>query len=164
MNKRRITFNINCLVLFLFLILPYTANAGVPPVKAADSTLLTKEELLCRQIHDKIKNKQEIRKVVKTSIEMGYGACGVIKCSIKGGGDLKQIIEGAVEAGTTKDVVSRCALDAGAEAKGVSVILTAQLKQCNIEEPGLGYSLPDEPNIVIPVTPVPERFLSPSSF
>ena len=65
--------------------------AAAPPVKAnaLDSIRLTKDELLCGQIQDKIKNKLEIRKVVRTSIQMGYDACGVIKCSIKGGGDLK---------------------------------------------------------------------------
>jgi hypothetical protein len=162
--KRRTKESIICLALLLFLILPYTANAGVPPVKAANSTLLTKEELLCRQIQDKIKNKQEIRKVVKASIQMGYGACGVIKCAIKGGGNPKQVIEGAVEAGTSKDVVSRCALDAGAEAKFVSVILMAQLRLCNIEESGLGYSPPEESDISIPPPSVPKRFLSPSGF
>ena len=99
---------------------------------------------------------------------MGYGACGVIKCAIKGGGDLKQIIEGAVEAGTTKDVVSKCALDAGAEARDVSVIFMAQLRLCNIEEPGLGYSLTDEPE-VINITPLTNAnkggaFISPSGF
>ena len=114
-NKRRTgfsdTFNI-CLALLLFLLLPYTANSEVPKAKAPDSSRVQKEELLCRQIQDKIKKNQEIQKTVRTSIQMGYDACGVIKCAIKGNGDLKQIIEGAVEAGTTKDVVSRCALDA----------------------------------------------------
>jgi hypothetical protein len=253
MNKRRLVFFTNWLVTLFFLILPYTANAGVPPVKVTDSSRLKKEELLCRQIQDKAQKKQEIRKIVKTGIQMGYDACGVIKCSIKASGDLQQVIEGAVEAGTTKDVVSRCALDAcpcaeakdivisgansakakelpgcgqiqdkmkqykeirktvktslqtshdacgvlrcavkgGGEAsqviagamdagftknfasrcifeacaRDVSGILTGQLKQCNIEESGLGYSLPEEPDIIIPRTPVPkEGFLSPSGF
>ncbi len=164
MNKRIIIFLINWLVLLPFLVLPYTADAGVPTGKAAKSFLLTKEELLCQQIQDKIKINQEIRKVVRTSIQMGYGACGVIKCAIKGGGDLKQTIEGAVEAGTTKDIVSRCALDAGADARLISVFLVAQIKQCNVEDPGLGYSLPEEPNIIIPVPRVPDRFISASHF
>lgn len=167
MNKRRIIFKTNWLVLLFFLILPYTADAGVPPVKAVEPARPNKEALLCSQIQDKIKNKKEIRKVVKASIQMGYGACGVIKCAIKGGGDLKHIIEGAVEAGTTKDVVSRCALDAGADARDVSVIFIAQLRLCNIEEPGLGYSLPEESDsIVIPWNDPSKRrpVISPSGF
>lgn len=167
MNKRRIIFNTSWLVLLFFLILPYIADAGVPPVKPADSASLKKEELLCRQIQDKIKNKQEIRKVVKASIQMGYAACGVIKCAIKGGGELKQIIEGAVEAGTTKDVVSRCALDAGADARDVSLIFMNQLRLCNIEEPGLGYSLPEESDSInVPWNDPSKRrpVISPSGF
>ena len=124
MNKRRIIFFINWLVLLLFLITPYTANAAGPKAKALDSSRLQKEELLCRQIQDKIKNKQEIRKVVKTSIQMGYDACEVIKCALKGGGEVKQVITGAIDAGTTKDVVSRCSLDAGADARDVAAILS----------------------------------------
>ena len=152
MNKRRIIFNTNWLVLLFILILPYTANAA--------GYLVQKEEALCLQIQDKIINKQEIRNVVKASIQMGYGACVVIKCAIKGGGDLKQIIEGAVEAGTTKDVVSRCALDAGADAKDVAFILN------NLDVPGLCYILPEEPKFIPPVHDVIRRgpLLSPSGF
>lgn len=163
-NKRRLIFKTNWLVLLLFLIMPYTAGSGAPPVKAVEPARPNKEALLCSQIQEKIKNKKEIRKVVKAGIQMGYGACGVIKCAIKGGGDLKQIIEGAVEAGTTRDVVSRCALDAGAEAKYISLIMLAQLRMCNIEELGLGYSQPEEIDIIIPETPDQRRFLSPSGF
>jgi len=150
MNKRRIIFNTNWLVLLFILILPYTANAA--------GYLVQKEEALCLQIQDKIKINQEIGKVVKTSIQMGYGACGVIKCAIKGGGDLKQIIEGAVEAGTTKDVVSKCALDAGADAKDVAFILSDISVLC--------YTLPEEPEIIVnPIHDVPNGpFLSPSGF
>lgn len=158
MNKRRTILSVYFLVMLFFVVLPFTAGAQ------SYSSLQEKDGLLCQQIQDKIKINQEIRKVVKTSIQLGYGACGVIKCAIRGGGDLKQIIEGAVEAGTTKDVVSRCALDAGADARLISVLLVAQLRQCNIEEPGMGYSQPEEPNIIIPVTPVPDRFISPSHF
>ncbi len=121
MYKQRIINSAVSLFFGMILVLP-SANAEGPKAKAPDSSRLQKEELLCRQIQDKIKNKQEIRKVVKTSIQMGYDACGVIKCSIKGGGDSKQVIEGAVEAGTTKDVVARCALDVWTEAKDIAAI------------------------------------------
>ena len=139
-----------------------SANAEGPKAKTLGSSRLQKEELLCQQIQDKIKNKQEIREAVKTSIQIGYEACGVIKCAIKGSGDLKQIIEGAVEAGTTKDVVSKCALDAGAASKDVAVILS------NMEDSGLGYSLPEEPE-VISITPLIDAarggaLISPSGF
>jgi len=151
MNKRKIIFFTNWLVLLFFLILPYTAKAA--------GTLMQKEEAICQQIQGKIKINQEIGKVVKASIQMGYGACGVIKCAIKGGGDLKQIIEGSVEAGTTKDVVSRCALDAGADAKDVAVILS------NISATGICYILPEDPEIIVPpLNPDPKRFISPSHF
>jgi len=151
MNKRKIIFFTSWLVLLLFLILPYMANAA--------GTLMQKEETLCQQFQDKIKINQEIGKVVRTSIQMGYGVCGVIKCAIKGGGDLKQIIEGAVEAGTTKDVVSRCALDAGADAKDIAVILG------NISANGVYYLLLEDPEIIVPpLNPDPKQFLSPSHF
>jgi hypothetical protein len=126
---KQIVINLTVLLFLGMSLVLSSANAEGPKAKALDSSSLQKEELLCRQLQDKIKNKQEIQEVVKTSIKTGYDACGVIKCAIKGGGDSKQIIEGAVEAGTTKDVVSRCALDAGADSKDVAVILS------NMEEP-----------------------------
>ncbi len=107
----------------------------------------------------RIKNNLEIRKVVRTSIQMGYDACGVIKCSIKGGGDLKEVIGGAVEAGTTKDVVSRCSTDAGADAREVAAILNS------LSEPGLCYVLPEDPAIIAPHPGgTAGGFLSPSHF
>jgi hypothetical protein len=118
---KQIVINLTTLFFGMILVLPSASAAG-PKAKAPDPSRLQKEELLCRQIQDKIKNKQEIRKVVKTSIQMGYDACGAIKCAIKGNGDSKQIIEGAVEAGTTKDVVSRCSLDACTEVKDIAAI------------------------------------------
>ena len=142
MDKGRIIFFATRLVLLLFLVVPYTAIAGVPAAKDLDSVRLKKEELLCRQIQDKIKKNQELRKTVKTSIQLGYDACAVIKCAIKGGGDLKQIIPGATDAGSTKDVVSKCSLDAGAAAKDVAAILSS------LSEPGICYILPEEPEII----------------
>jgi hypothetical protein len=158
MKKMFKTRNIGFTLLF-FLFSTYTANAGAPPVKAEDAVRLKKQELLCLQIQDKIKNKQEIRKIVKTSIQMGYDACEVIKCAIKGGGELKLVITGAIDAGSTKDVVSRCSLDAGADAKDVAAILSS------VSEPGLCYVLPEEPEIIDPPPGgSPGGFLSPSSF
>ncbi|MFZ2199087.1 MAG: hypothetical protein WAV13_15215 [Thermodesulfovibrionales bacterium] len=159
MNRRII--NINCLALLLFLILPYSIEAGTLPVNASDSARQKKEEVLCRQIQDKITNKQEIRNIVKTGIQMGYGACGVIKCAIKGGGDSKQVIEGAVEAGAAKDVISRCALDAGVDARDVAFILSY------IDVPGICYILLEEPEYIIPPGPDPSKrriVISPSGF
>lgn len=121
MYKQRI-INLTVSLFFGMILVIPSANAAGLKATAPEYSRLQKEELLCRQIQDKIKNNQEIRKVVKTSIQMGYDACGIIKCAIKGNGDLKQIIEGAVEAGTTKDVVSRCALDACTEAKDIAAI------------------------------------------
>jgi len=153
--KIRTNYTNICLFLMLFLLLPYAAKAEAPKPKAHDYSRSQKEELLCRQIQDKINNKQEIRTVVRTGIQMGYNACGVIKCAIKAGGDLRQSIEGAVEAGTTKDVVSRCAIDAGADSREVAAIL-------NSIGPAICYILPE----VIDSPPEGRRggFLSPSGF
>jgi hypothetical protein len=112
--KKRIIFSADWLILLLLLVVPCTASAeartkGVDPSR--------KEELFCRQIQDKITDKQEIRTVVKTGIQMGYDSCRVIKCSVRGGGDLNQIIGGAVEAGISNDIISKCCLDACVEMK-----------------------------------------------
>src|SRR3990172_10725304 len=141
---RRIMYLGISLVLLLFLSVPYTVNAGALHARDLDSLSSKKEDLLCMQLQDKIKKNQEIRKVVTTSIQMGYNACGVIKCAIKGGANLKQVITGAIDAGSTKDVVSRCALEAGAEAKDVAGILS------RVAEPGICYLLPEEPEIIVP--------------
>jgi len=148
--KRRTTESSICLVLLLFLLIPCTAKAQAP-----DSSSLQKEQQLCRELEDRIKNRQDARKFVKASIQLGYNACGVIKCAIKAGGDLRQSIEGAVEAGTTKDVVSRCAIDAGADSREVAAIL-------NSIGPAICYILPE----VIDSPPEGRRggFLSPSGF
>ena len=143
------------LFLLFFLFSPSTTNAGAVSAKAGEGVRSEKEELLCRNIKEKIINREDIRKIVKTGIQMGYDACGVIKCSIQGGGDLRQIITGAVDAGATKDIISKCALDAGAEAKEVAVILSS------LSSAGLCYMLPEGPEIIVPPEPV---FISPSKF
>ncbi len=118
-----------------------------------------KDELICIQIQEKIKKNKESRKIVATSIQLGYDACGVIKCAIKGGADLKQVITGAIDAGSTKDIVSRCALDAGAEAEEVAGILSG------LADPGVCYFLPEEPEIIVsPPGGTRGGFLSPSGF
>jgi hypothetical protein len=158
MYKQRI-INLTVSLFFGMLLVVPTVNAAPSPVKSADSIRLTKEELLCRQIQDKIKNQQEIQKFIKTSIQMGYDACATIKCAIKGGGELKQVITGAIDAGATKDVVSRCSIDAGADAKDVAAILSS------VSEPGLCYVLPEEPEIIDPPPGGSTGgFLSPSGF
>jgi len=133
---------------------------SAPPVNAADSVLPKKDELLCGQIQEKIRNKQEIRDVVISSIQTGQDACGVIKCAIKGGGDLQQVICGAVEAHTTKDVASKCSIDAGADSREVAAILNT------ISQTGLCSDMPVEPEIIDypPPRGHPGGFLSPSHF
>lgn len=121
MTKRKIIFA-HWLVLLFSLILPCTVSAQGPKAKAMEYSRVQKEELLCQQIQDKTKNRQEIRKIVKTGIQMGYNACRVIHCSIKGGADLKEVIAGAIEGGATADVVSKCALNACVEAKDIASI------------------------------------------
>jgi len=121
MNKHRI-MNLTVSLFFGMSLVFSSANAEGPKANVLDSSSLQKEALLCQQLQDKIKNKQEIRDVVKTSIQMGNDACGVIKCAIKGGGDLNQVIGGAVETGITIDVVARCSLNACAEAKDIAAI------------------------------------------
>ena len=144
-----------CLFLLLLPASPYSVNAAPPTAKVQDSIQAQKEKQFCGQIQEKIKNTKEVRKIVKTSIQMGYDACAVIHCAIKGGGNLRQVISGAIDAGATKDIVSRCALDAGAEAKDVAAILGS------VSAPGICYMLPEEPEIIVPPTPV---VISPSKF
>ena len=158
MNKTRITGFAFLFVLSL-LFSPYSADAGGTIVKGAYAARVKKQELLCQQLQDKIKNKQDTRKLVKTSIQMGYDACEVIKCAIKGGGELKPVIYGAIDAGATKDVVSRCCVDAGADAREVAAILGSA------SDPGLCYILPEEPPVIDPPPSGGHGgFLSPSGF
>lgn len=127
-------------------------------------------EKVCSVIKASVQKGDEIKKIVKTGIEMGYNACYVVKCAISGGGDLNQIIAGAVEAGATPDVVSRCAIDAGAEATEVvrSLVRAGTTSLCYFQPvSGLGYSPP--PDELVPMDPAPKgntagSFLSPSSF
>lgn len=160
MNNRTVICFALCTVFFVFLILPYVADAGNTRKNDLNSLRTKKDELVCLQIQEKIKKNKESRKVVTTSIQLGYEACGVIKCAIRGGGDLKQVITGAIDAGSTKDVVSRCALDSGAEAKEVAGILSG------IADSGVCYFLPEEPEIIVPPhAGTREGFLlSPSGF
>lgn len=148
-----------CAVLLGCLMVPYQGYAEKVPSTDPASIRSKKDELICAKIRDKIQKSQEILKVVTTSIQMGYDACGVIKCAIRGGADVRQVLTGAVEAGSTKDVVSRCALDAGADAKEVAGILNS------LAEPGVCYLLPEEPEIIVsPPVGSRDTFLSPSGF
>ena len=159
MHDRTMKYFSLCAVLLFFLILPYMVNAESVSANNLNSVRSKKDELICVQIHEKIKKNQEIRKFVTTSIQMGYDACGIIKCAIKGGANVKQVIAGAIDAGSTKDIVSRCALDAGAEAKEVAGILSG------IAEPGVCYYLPEDPEIIAsPPAGTRDGFLSPSGF
>ncbi len=127
-------------------------------------------EKVCSVIKASVQKGDEIKKIVKTGIEMGYNACYVVKCAISGGGDLNQIIAGAVEAGATPDVVSRCAIDAGAEATEVvrCLVLAGTTSLCYFQPvSGLGYSPPADE--LVPMDSAPRgntagRSISPSSF
>ena len=135
------------------------SSADNKPVNKAPTN--DAEEKACSVIKEKIQKHEDIRKYVKTSIQMGFSACNIIKCSIEGGGDLTQIITGAVEAGTTPDVVSRCAMDAGAKAEKVAEILNT------LSSAGICYLLPeipdeyDHPGTPVIIKPPP---VSPSGF
>jgi len=159
---RRINYCNICLFLLLFLLLPHTAKA-----QATDYSRLQKEEQLCWQLEEKITNKQDTRKFVKASIQLGYNACGVIKCAVKSGGDLKQIFEGALEAGITKDVVSKCALDVCAETKDRRACANEIASNINSIDPEMCYLLLEEPEYIIPPGHDPSKrriILSPSGF
>ena len=165
--KRRTKESSICMALLLFLLIPCTAKAGTPNATAPDSSRLQKEEQLCRELEDKIKNKQDTRKFVKASIQLGYNACGVIKCAVKSGGDLKQIFEGALEAGITKDVVSKCALDVCAETKDRRACANEIASNINSIDPEMCYLLLEEPEYIIPPGHDPSKrriILSPSGF
>ena len=153
-KKTFICFLVQVLLLFLF------------DLSSADYKTVFKsptndaEEKACSVIKDKIQKAEDIRKYVKTSIQMGFNACNIIKCSIEKGGDLTQIITGAVEAGITSDVVSKCAIDAGAKAEMVAGILN------KLSAAGICYLLPEIPETYgLPGTPVIIKPpISPSGF
>lgn len=96
-----------------------------------------KEKDACSVIHEKVRQGNNIKKYVKTSIQMGYTPCRIIKCSIEAGGDVEQTVTGAIEAGVTTDVVARCALTAGADSKSIASILS------KVSLPGACYILPE---------------------
>jgi len=155
------------LFLLFFLLLPYTAKSEASNSKTPDYSRLQKEEQLCRQLEEKITNKQDTRKFVKASIQLGYNACGVIKCAVKSGGDLKQIFEGALEAGITKDVVSKCALDVCSETKDRRACANEIASNINSIDPEMCYILLEEPDYIIPPGHDPSKrriVISPSSF
>lgn len=110
---------------------------------------------VCAVIGENIKKSTNIKKLVKTSIQMGYAACPIIKCSIEGNGNLEQIITGAIEAGVSPDVVSKCALICGAKAGDIGAILTGAAA------PGICFIIPEKLEILeMPNVPM----MSPAGF
>lgn len=154
MKKYKKTFMCLLVQVVLLALLGFSSADNKPVNKSpADDA----EEKACSVIKDKIQKPEDIRKYVKTSIQMGFSACNIIKCSIEGGGDLTQIITGAVEAGITPDVVSRCAMDAGAKAEKVAEILD------KLSAAGICYVLPEIPDEYDHPEP-PIIVISPSGF
>ena len=125
---------------------------------------------VCAVLGESVKKGDDIRKIVKTSIELGYNACYVVKCALSGGGNLQQVIAGAVEAGATPDVVSKCAVDSGAETNEVarSLALAGGPSLCYFEPAGLGYRSPGDEMVPMdtttPVRNTGARSVSPSAF
>lgn len=154
MNNYKKTFMCFLVQAFFFALVGFSSADNKPVNKSPANDA---EEKACSVIKDKIQKNQDIRKYVKTSIQMGFKACNIIKCSIEGGGDLTQIIAGAVEAGITPDVVSRCAMDAGAKAEKVAEILD------KLSSAGICYVLPEIPDEYEPPEP-PIIIISPSGF
>jgi hypothetical protein len=114
-----------------------------------------KIKAVCAAIGENVKKSANIKILVRTSIQMGYAACPIIKCSIEGKGNLEQIITGAIEAGVSPDVVSKCALVAGAKAGDIGAILTG------VAAPGICFIIPERAErLVMPDVPV----ISPAGF
>lgn len=117
-----------------------------------------KEKDACSVIHEKVRQGINIKKYVKTSIQMGYTPCSIIKCSIEAGGDTEQTVTGAIEAGVTTDVVTRCALTAGVDGKSIASILT------RVSLPGACYILPENLETFDYYSPPRPPAISPSRF
>jgi hypothetical protein len=84
-----------------------------------------KDKDICTAVKKTIKEGLNTKDTVKTGIQLGYGACLIIKCAIMAEGNLKDIVYGAIEGGTPPEVVARCATDAGAEAKEVAQCISS---------------------------------------
>lgn len=136
----------------------FPATAGFAENSPGDASLAMhsqKIKAVCAAIGEQVKKSANIKKLVKTSIQMGYAACPIIKCSVEGNGNLEQIITGALEAGVSSDVCSRCALIAGATAGDIGTILTGAAA------PGICFILPERlERLVMPDVPV----ISPAGF
>ena len=149
-------------IFILIFLVSFSSPSTAQNTPDHESVMLSgKGKTPCAVIQEKIREKAGIRKLVKTSIQMGFGACTIVKCSIAGGGNLQEIITGAIEGGSTPDVVSRCALDAGASPDKIGAVLSA------VEEGTVCFFPRDE---MIPMeTAVPggrseRKYISPSSF
>lgn len=129
--------------------------------KSDTTSLSQKENRVCSLIRERVREESNIKKIVKTSIQMGYNSCFVIKCAFENGGVLEQIITGALEGGATSDVIAKCALDAGADDIELSNIFA------RTDLPNLCYLSPRDELIPMP-TGYPggkdDRRISPSSF
>lgn len=110
---------------------------------------------ICTVLRDRFGHGADVRRTVKTAIQIGYRACRVIACSIEAGAELEKVIAGAVDAGVTHDVVSRCALDAGADAGKIAAVLN------RVSYSEVCYILPQNPETF---EPPKTTVISPSRF
>jgi hypothetical protein len=118
-----------------------------------ESGFLPKEQLICNSVKDKIKAGGDVKAVVKTSIQLGYRPCVVVRCAIDGGGNVEAIIGGALAAGATSDVVSKCAIEAGADITAVVKGLQNVSSICYVQP--FGYSTPEGTPPAEPIPPPP---------
>ena len=152
-----------------------SGKTKLPPVTQSDGktqdddalfSKASKEEHVCAFINDKIKAGEDIKKFIRTSLQMGYNPCALINCAIKGGGNLEQIIAGAVEAGATHAVISKCCMNAGVDANELTRTF-AKVGSPTLCYSGelFGYSpLPDDEPVPVTFEPPPKYVLSAFSF
>lgn len=129
--------------------------AGPRMAKRAGLPEATGEPDICSVIGDRLRQGADVRRTVKTAIQIGYRACRVIACSIEAGAELEMVIAGAVDAGVAHDVVSRCALDAGADAGKIAAVLN------RVSYSEVCYILPQNPETF---EPPKTTVISPSRF
>ena len=131
----------------------------ISPVYAEDTTLA--ENRACNVIQTNIKDGNDIRHLVRTSIQMGFEACFIIGCAVEANGDLEQIVGGAIEGGAATDVIARCAMNEGVDHDMLANIIISA-------EPFSLCYLPPRDEMIPMGTTFPggrdDRRISPSSF
>lgn len=127
------------------------------------------KDTTCKLIDIALKRGGDLRKLVKTTLQMGHDACSVIKCSIRSDRRLEDIIAGAYDASVPTDVVARCSLDAGADGIRVSEIMAGLSPNlCFLGPSVYGYT-PGDAEAPIPPAPGPpgivtRQVISPYTF